>query len=128
MTEYEFLEAGILYFERILDSAMNLITVVFAYLAASHFVGERLPRAVALGLSTIYSLWIVMTIASVATFLVSALNVQLEYRHEYTGGWVYPREPKFEIWLIGTLLPMLLAWIGSLYYLHFVVRKDGEDA
>ena len=128
MTEYEFLEAGVLYFERILDSAMNLITVVFAYLAASHFVGERLPRAVAVGLSTIYSLWIVMTIASIATFLDSALNVQVEYRSEYPGGWVYSREPRFGLWLIGSLLPMLLAWIGSLYYLHFVVRRDGEDA
>jgi hypothetical protein len=128
MTEYEFLEAGVLYYERILDSAMNLITVVLAYLAASHFVGERLPRAVAIGLSTIYSLWIVTTIAAIATFLSSGVDVQVEYQHEYPGGWVYPREPKFEFWLIGSLLPMSLAWIGSLYYLHFVVRRDGDDA
>ena len=64
----------------------------------------------------------------VITFLISGFDVQVEYRNEYPGGWVYRREPVFEFWLIGSLLPMILAWIGSLYYLHLVVRRDGEEA
>jgi hypothetical protein len=128
MTEYEFLEAGVLYSERVLDSAMNLITVVFAYLAASHFVGRRLPGAVAIGLSSIYSLWILATMVAIASFLSSGFEVQVQYRNEYSGGWVYPNEPVQEFWLLVSLLPMFLAWIGSLYYLHSIIRRDGEDA
>ena len=128
MTEFEFLEAGVLYSERILDSAMNLITVVFAYLAASHFVGRQLPKIVVVSLSIVYSIWIFGTMAAIAGFLDSTFNVRVQYGLVFPDGWIYPNEPRRVLWFAVSLTPMTLAWFGSLLYLHIIVRGRSENA
>ena len=71
MSEFEFLEAGVLYLDGILDSAVQLIGVMFAYLAASHFAGKQVNRSVAIGFSAIYSFWVMSTVFVIIQFVTT---------------------------------------------------------
>ena len=123
MTEYQFLEAGTILLNGVLDSSLNIIYVTFGYLAAAHFIGNELEKAVALFLSFIYGYWILVSLYAIWNYMNMLTKLHLEYVLSFPDGWVWELGPNFEITLTLATFPLLMASLGSIYYLHGIIRK-----
>jgi hypothetical protein len=124
MSEFEFLEAGVLYLERILDSTINLIAVISGFLVAAHFVGQQMTKAVSVSLSLVYSIFVLIVLTTLVTFTSAYTDVIVQYQAAYPDGWVHPNELRRAPLAVWATFPLVVVWVGSLYYLHFVVRKN----
>ena len=143
MTEYEvadlafsqimqFQGAGAL-FQGIVDSSADLVqqfmTVLFAYLAAAHFVGASLNRVHVLIFTSLYVLWQSWTIA-LHTLRGYSMRVTLEHMREIGGlERSTDRLTEFMPQLIGILAFILLvgALIASLYFMWSIRHPKTES-
>jgi predicted PurR-regulated permease PerM len=128
MSELEFYEAAGVAAGLLSDATMNAITAIFAYLIASHFVGEKLPRGMAVCLSVVYTLWLIGPLSGVYGNIVSWSQISAEYLKHYPEGILLPGEANVVLSAIVAISPLILGWLSSLYYLHFHVRNTLEPA
>jgi hypothetical protein len=124
MTEYEYADIYGIAWQNGTTTLLSLITVVFAYLVVAHFAAKKLEKVVAIGLSTIYSLFVVSNLSAYGTASLQLYTISERYQLAYPGGWVIQEisTDRFGFLVIATT-PVILCWLGSLVYLHRFVRK-----
>ena len=127
MTEFEFIQASQLAFESLREGAMNVITVVFAYVVAAYFAGRKLTRTASVLVSVVYSLWLIGpfwgVISSVAGMLATADAFYLAFPDSFAS--FPPSKARYSLYLLATI-PMLLGWVGSLVYMHGYIRSKDD--
>ena len=123
MSEYEFLEAGTLFLDGILESSLNIIYVTFGYLAAAHFIGTEIKKTVACFLSFIYGYWILVSLYAIWNYMSMLSKLSQQYSISFPEGWIWELDPNFELILVFATIPLVLASLGSIYYLHHIKRK-----
>jgi hypothetical protein len=129
MSEHEYVQ-NILYMRELSASdLMDFITTFFAYTVMAHFFGSSLSRGLAVMASVIYSSFAAITFFSLVDLTISIQQLTLELLNTYPnaekyvnayGGGVY-------LGLIMTVGPIFIAWLLSLYYLHFSVRSAARE-
>ena len=124
MSEFEFAQIFQFWVEGAYASYTLMISILFAYLVAGHFVAKQLPKAVAVGMTTVYCLVIAGTLLS---HLGSSMMQQLtsvKYSQQYPDGWAVPGG-EFDLTapLLFGILPAFISIVVSIFYVHFVVRK-----
>lgn len=105
-------------------ASMNFVAIVFAYLVAAFATGERLPRPVAIGVSIIYSIFLVPHFSGCLGAIDRAFSAGAHLSTSFPGSWATAGPPlPMEVQFAFFGIPMLLGWIGSLYYMHFYLRS-----
>jgi hypothetical protein len=129
MSEQELLQSILYMRELSASDLMDFITAFFAYTVMSHFIGASLSRSMAIGASVIYSSFAFMTFVSLFDLIYAQqrLSVQLHTQfpnsQDYVPMWSSP--PEFGITL--TIVPLMLGWLMSMFYLHKYIR-GGKSA
>ena len=125
MSEFEFLEAVNFVAANLANSAINFFTVFLAYVVAAHFAGKTLSRLVAVCVSIVYTLFLIGPSVGIVNSSITALDLRIHYHIQYPEG-VLMSLPSVGIGtlLAFTLVPPLLGWVGSLVYMHAVIRRD----
>ena len=127
MTEFEFIQVGEIALNGFASSAMNIVTVIFAYVIAAHFVGKSLSRSAAISISIVYSLWLIPPFGGVYGNLDLGAKNAIEFLSVYPDSYaVNPLESSAIIFAFA-IIPLFLGWIGSLIYMHRIIRKNIED-
>ena len=127
MTEIEFLEAAAIHGQGVTQIPMNMIAVIFAYIIAMYFAGKSLSSFVAVSLSITYSLFLFGPMIAYAQSMYRYCVVVELYGKKFPAGQLLPEiEGPHYFTVIITLAPIFLAWIGSMFYAHLVVRKDAS--
>jgi hypothetical protein len=130
MTEFETVEAATIYLELGVGASMNFVTILFAYLIAAHLVGSTLPKLIAAGISLIYTMFQIIHFGGMIGNMQRAAAGGEFLAREYPNSWAVIADVlSLETALVLIGLPMLLSWLGSIYYMHFYVRrKEQADA
>jgi len=112
--------------ESLKSDAMNFVTLVFAYVIAAHLAGAKLPRKVAVLLSATYSLFQLAPAGGVIFDARRSIAFAERLFAEFPDSPL-PR-PSFGFAFIVLLAvgPLLLGWLGSLYYMHGIVRSKSS--
>lgn len=127
MNKFELIEAWALATEGLGAAGMNIVTVVFAYVLAAHFVGRSLSRRVVVSVSIVYSLWLIGPFVGFISYLKLANAVSIDYSTMFPDGEAIPSPQNLPIAIVLAAGPYILGWIGSLIYMHlFVRKKQGE--
>jgi uncharacterized membrane protein YecN with MAPEG domain len=124
MTEFEALELIDILQSRVASSSMDCITVFFAYVVCVYLVGKKLVPKMAIGISVLFSCFMLgpMTAIAVNAYNLSAMATRYEDKFGLTDIWLGPAmSPVLTVSL--TLVPLILAWVAALWYLHGYVRK-----
>ncbi len=124
MSEFELIEIAAVANEGVRGAGMNFVTIVFAYVVASHLAGSRLSRAATVSISIIYSLWLIGPIISLFGHLDLYYKTANEYLRLFPEGYAGSAPMAFEVILLFAIGPSALGWIGSLIYMHIYIRKD----
>ena len=124
MSEFEFIEAFHLAQTWLIEAVMSGVAIISAYIVATYIVGEHLTKKVATGMTTIYSLFLIGPIGGVAEACRMMINTVEQYFATYPDGWAFVGTPGVGLYYT-TLLPLVLTWVASLYYLHLYVRRNG---
>ena len=106
-------------------SAMNVVAVLFAYVLAAHFVGKQLPRSIAVFMSLLYSLFLIVPTSVMISAGVRVARLIARYRDEFPDVDLYPITPSVGMVLAMAVVPLVLGWVGSLYFMHGYVRCKG---
>ncbi|GAB5498397.1 MAG: hypothetical protein PsegKO_07080 [Pseudohongiellaceae bacterium] len=123
MDEFEYIEAAQLAINSMIDGSMNTVGVTFAYIVAAYLAGQNLTKSAAVGLTILYTLFIVSPISGVLGATRSYVLTIERYHQVFPDGWAFGAPPGlFELGVIN-IGPLALGWLGSLFYLHFYVRK-----
>ena len=123
MTEFENMEAIFMSAELGVAASMNFVAILFAYLVAANFVGRELPRLVRVGTSVIYTLFQMIHFNGMVGNMIRADKGSAFMSEHYPDSWAtidgsLPLEGV--LFLMG--LPMILGWLGSIYYMHFFIK------
>ncbi len=124
MTEFEALELIDILLGRIASSSMDCITVFFAYVVCAYLVGNKLISKLAIAVSILFSFFMVgpMIALAISAYNVSALAIRYEEKFGPADVWLGPAmSPALTICL--SLVPLTLAWVAALWYMHGHVRK-----
>jgi hypothetical protein len=124
MTEYEYLELAFDYTESIASSALNIATVFFAYVVAAYFVGEKLPKALACFLTVTYSLFLLGPFIGIYSRIYLIHQIAAQYRIAYPDGAFFRNTAGHFVSLSIAFVPPLIAWCGSIVYMHLHVRRS----
>ena len=122
MTEYEFGELYALIQDAAYMQYLVFTGALFAYLIAGHLVGLSLPKKLATGISTIYSLFVLLPVGAYWMEMSRMSALALDYQAKYPGGYVVPEIISSPFNGAVLILLMFIAWLGSIYYVHFHVR------
>ena len=125
MSEFEFIEAYHLAQDWVLDASMSSVAVTFAYIVASYVAGENLSKTAAIGMTTIYSLFLLGPLGGMMGACTRIIGTIEQYRATHPEGWAFEQAPGVGVYLVA-LLPVVLAWFASLSYLHLYVRRNGS--
>ena len=123
MTEYEYLQLAHDYSESVVSHAVNVMTVFFAYVVAAYFVGEKLPRTFACFLTLTYSLFLLGPFVGIYTGIGSVVKITAQYRTAFPEGAFFRNPASRFALLCVAFVPPLIAWCGSIAYMHFHVRR-----
>ena len=126
MTEFEFLETFAIAKQDVFNNFVVISTVIFAYLAAGHFIARDLSTKIMRGLTLIYCFFLIAPMSTYWLAWSYSLVVIREYESLYPDGWLLGGTGGVPILLIFTFMPIVLAWLGSIYYVHYIVRKDAN--
>lgn len=124
MTEFEALELIDILQSRVASSSMDCITVFFAYVVCVYLVGKTLVPKLAIGISVLFSCFMLgpMTSIAVNAYNLSVTATRYEDKFGSTDIWLGPAmSPVLMVSL--TMMPLILAWVAALWYLHGYVRK-----
>ena len=127
MTEFEFIQVGEIAINGFGSSAMNIVTVIFAYVIAAHFVGKSLSRSAAISISIVYSLWLLLPIGGVYGNLDLLAKNAIEFQSVFPDSYAVTPVGSIGIVYAMAITPLFLGWIGSLIYMHRIIRKNIED-
>ena len=124
MSEFEFAQTFQFWIENGYASYTLMISILFAYLLAGHFVAKQLPKAVAVGMTTVYCLVIAGTLLShLGSHMMMDLT-SVKYSQQYPDGWAVPGgKSDLTAPLIFGILPASISIAVSIFYVHFIVRK-----
>jgi len=125
MTEFEFIQVGEIAINGLGSAAMNIVTVIFAYVIAAHFVGKSLSRSAAISISIVYSLWLLLPFGGVYGNVDLLAKNAIEFQSVFPDS--YAVTPVGSIVYVMAIIPLFLGWIGSLFYMHRIIRKNIED-
>lgn len=123
MSEFEFIESYHLALDLVLDASMNGVAVTFAYILASYIAGKSLSKTAAVGMTTLYSLFLLGPLGGMLGGCTRIISTLERYLDTYPDGWAFERVPGVDLYLV-VLLPVVLAWFASLIYLHLYVRRN----
>ena len=123
MTEFEHIEAAQLAMNWLIDGSLNTVTVTFAYIVAAYIAGAQLSKLAAIGMSTLYTLFILGPIGGILGATRNYVMTIKHYHEAYPGGWAFGDTPDLTVVTFMTVSPLILGWLGSLAYLHFYLRK-----
>jgi hypothetical protein len=124
MTEFEYIEATAIMAQLMVSAVLSYFTVLFAYIVSAHFAGKDLPRKMAVGLSLVYSLFIINPLGSYRFSFVYYFQIAEEHAEKFPNSSLIPSLPDLTAWTIYVgLAPLLIGWVASLYYMHFHIRK-----
>ena len=122
LSEFEFLQAWEILSSEIGNGSTLMISVVFAFLIASHIVGKQLPRIVAIIISLSYSLWVFGPLINAHASFLRLHLLSTEYYQLYPNGWLLPETSVVGFFIVGEF-PFVIIWLGSLCYMHLTIRK-----
>ena len=124
MSEFEYFEAFVMSMELGALASMNFLAIFAMYLIAAYVAGRKLPRSVAVSTSVIYTMFIVPPFGGTVGNFSRAKDVIVQSRADYPESVLFPvPEHPFEAFLALFVIPMLLGWLGSLYFMHGYVRS-----
>ena len=124
MSEFEFAQTFQFWIETGYASYTLMISILFAYLLAGHFVAKQLPKAVAVGMTAVYCLVIAGALLSHLGSQALMDFISVKYSQQYPDGWVVPgREFALIASLLFGILPAAISIIVGIFYVHFIVRK-----
>jgi hypothetical protein len=124
MSEFEYVEIVHLNAAYLGTSAMNVFSIFVAYTLAAHFAGKQLSRNVAVFVSTVYCLFLLGPFTGIVIATTDLENLKDAYLIEYPAGTLLsPTGLSLSGTIALTLAPALCGWLGSLAYMHAVVRK-----
>ena len=108
-------------------ASMNFVALVFAYLVAAFVAGKSLPKGIAVGTSAIYTIFLIPPFNGVIVNFIRVYDGDQYMRLTYPDTWTIPSEPlSMEILMFLFTFPMLAGWLGSLYFMHFYIRRSPE--
>ena len=122
MTEHEYIQNILYNYELMRPWYMDFVTVFFAYSVASHLFGHSLHKSAALAISSIYTMFSLVTFMA----LVDAIQHASELIHSMNTNYpdaIYSTDVSASLSLMVALGPLALAWLASIFYLHVYVRK-----
>ena len=122
MTEFEFFQMWRSYIEMFVGTSMNALAVFLPYVAVAFLVGKDLSRKVALGLSVIYSLFTLGPVTGMINGIAGTLRTATQYHAQFPDGLAIPESPPSAVLYVFVLVPVVVGWVGSLVYMHQVVR------
>ena len=123
MTEFEYIQAVDLAYATIPGSAMNFITIVFAYIVASFFAGNKLPRIAAVSASIVYSVSLIGPVLAIVTSGQQMVLLQTQYLEVFPEGIFVQKTLGTMSILLVAVTPLLVGWLASLCFMHLHIRK-----
>ena len=96
----------------------------FAYVVCVYLVGKKLVPKLAIGVSVLFSYFMLgpMTVIAVNAYNLSVMADRYEDNFGPTDIWLGPTmSPVLTVSL--SLVPLILAWVAALWYLHGFTRK-----
>jgi len=127
MSEFEIYEAMMMALDLSVTASMNFVAIVFAYVVAAYVAGKSLPRNVALGTSTAYTLFLIPPFAGTLGNLDRNYDGALHLQAEYPESWMLIDDPMgFAPIAFLFAIPMILGWLGSIYFMHGFIRSKKQ--
>jgi len=129
MTEYELVDLNMSGLAHLSTSAMGFISVFSGYVIVAFIAGRKLSSGIACSLTVVYSLFQISPVWGVSAG-VRRMNRSIEeYVASYPDGIAFGTDPTgvAGLGLVLTFLPFLLAWFGSVLYMHAYVRRQVES-
>jgi hypothetical protein len=124
MTEFEYIEVTAIVAQGLGSSILLYFTVLFAYIVSAHFAGKDLPRKMAVGLSLVYSLFIIGPLNSYRFSITYYYQIAEEHAEKFPNSSLIQSLPDSTAAdLYVGLAPLLIGWVASLYYMHSHIRK-----
>ena len=128
MTEFELIETWYLAAQIGANTFVSSSTVIFAYILVAHFAGKSLEPKIAAALTALYSLFLVGSIGARFGPMFTSIRIAAEYSERFPDGNGLDGGTSILPHLIFGQLPFILAWVASIYYLHFHVRKRENNS
>jgi hypothetical protein len=122
MTEAEYLELIQLTSDGTVGHVMNAISIIFAYLVAVFFAGNKLNRFQVISVTTIYSaFFFVFSLASVIGTMTRFVTLRNQFASEYTQiAEIYGirnSDPVIEYGPVMMFSLMMLGWVLSILFM-----------
>ena len=125
MSEFENYEALMMTMEMAVFASMNFVAIVFAYLVAAFVTGQKLSRTVAVTLSTTYTIFLVPHFAGCFGNITTTYAAGVHLSATFPDSWTAASATMPMAWLLALFgVPMILGWVGSLFYMHGYVRAS----
>ena len=125
MSEFEYYEAIMMSVELSALASMNFLAIVAMYLIAAYVAGKQLPRSIAVGTSLIYTMFVI------PPFVGSLGNMNRGHDLGVQAQAIFPESVVFqgtaiplEAYLVLFGVPMLIGWMGSIYFMHSYIRNQ----
>ena len=129
MSEFEIYEALMMTTEMGVFASMNFVAIVFAYLVAAFVTGKSLSRTVALTLSATYTIFLVPHFVGCLTNITGAYDAGVYLSATFPDSWAATGASIPMAVLLALFgVPMLLGWIGSLFYMHGYIRSSDSHS
>ena len=129
MTDVELFDALMRSTELAVLASMNFLAILVAYLVAAYVAGRRIPGAVAVGTSIVYTMFLIPPFSGLVGNLRRAYDLGSVLHSQFpdsplAGDAVVP----FYVSVALFGVPMTASWLGSLYFMHLYMRgKEGAD-
>ena len=117
MSPAEYLEILNQYADGVSSEGTAVLSILFAYIAATYFVGEQLSRFQAWSLSVLYSTFILMPASGIVRRVMNIQFLQEKFQQDYpelSQTVIATAVPNFHI-VVGCLLSAV--WLFSLYFM-----------
>jgi len=124
MTEFEYIEAASIAIEFVRSAAMDFVAVFFAYCVCAHFAGSSMPRRVAMGVSLIYTLFLLNPFAGLFGGMTNYLSLMSAGFENFPHSAFFREAPNTVVPRLLVLTAPILGWLASLAYMHFWIRRD----
>ena len=124
MSEFELVEIIYLTRQQISTLFTEASSVTFLYILVAHFAGKNLPTTIAIGLTSLYTLFLLGPLGAYVAINFEQQATSLEILDKYPDNILALGVlPTWGILILG-LGPYLLAWAGSIFYMHRHIRRD----
>ena len=125
MGEFEIFEALMMSIELSVVASMNFLAIAAAYLIAAYVAGKKLPRGVAVGTSLIYTMFLVPPFTGMAGNLRRVYDLGNHLEANFPESVLSTSSGiSFEATVILFGIPMIVGWLGSIYFMHGYIRGE----